>query len=528
MKKRLGSRRLWLLAVVFVAGWPAGCGSSYEEGAQTDGAVLGGAGGSSSSLDAAGGVGGSSGLVATGGVSGTGGTTALGGVRGTGGVSLDGGAQVAGGSAGSAVSSAGTGGKQVTSTATGGKQAAGGAIAAGGNGAGGKQGSGGLAAIGGKGGAAGAGTGGIGTGGIGVGGIGTGGKLGTGGTVASGGGIDGGVVGSGGATGPLGAPGNPEGKCALPADAQLEDVSSPTTVVGKGTPDSCSGDDFVSAVAKGGVITFNCGPNPALITLNQPAKVFNDKGPKIVIDGGGKVTLNGNGITRILYMDTCDEKQVWTSSHCDNQETPQLTVQNLTFINGNAKNETDGGGAIFASGGRLKVINSRFTNNVCADTGPDVGGGAIRAFQQYQGLPVYVVSSTFGGADGLGNVGSNGGALSSIGVSWTVLNSIISYNQAIGNGGNPADSGTPGGGSGGGIYNDGDTMTLTVCGTRIEYNKVNAYGSAIFFVSNDHTGDITIDSSVITHNIGGSWYPKYPQISMFDDTPIAVSNSTIQ
>jgi len=62
----------------------------------------------------------------------------------------------------------------------------------------------------------------------------------------------------------------------------------------------------------------------------------------------------------------------------------------------------------------------------------------------------------------------------------------------------------------------------------IEYNEVNAFGSAIFFVSNDHTGDIRIEDSVITNNIGGSWYPKYPQISMHDDTRIVVVNSTIQ
>jgi hypothetical protein len=364
----------------------------------------------------------------------------------------------------------------------------------------------------------------------------SGGAPGTGGTQAAGG-----VPGAGGTPGtggtqpttiPPGAPGNPDGHCAIPADAQLEDVSTPTTVIGSGSPEGCTADAFVNAVAKGGVITFNCGADPVTITLTKPAKVWNDKGPKIVIDGGGKVTLSGGGTTRILYMNTCDKNQVWTSSHCDNQETPQLTVQNLTFINGNAKNQTEtddaGGGAIFSSGGRLKVINARFMNNVCADTGPDVGGGAIRAFQQWNGLPVYVVNSTFGGADGAGNVGSNGGALSSIGVSWTVLNTIISYNQAIGNGGNPAQSGTPGGGSGGGIYNDGNKMTLTLCGTRMEYNSVKAYGSAIFFVSNDHTGNIVIDSSVIANNIGGSWYPTYPQISNHDDTPIAVTNSTIQ
>jgi hypothetical protein len=326
---------------------------------------------------------------------------------------------------------------------------------------------------------------------------------------------------------PAGGPGNPDGHVPIPAEAQLEDASTPTTIVGTGTPESCTGDAFIAAVAKGGVITFDCGPAMVTIRLSKPAKIFNDKGPKIVIDGGGKVTLSGEGKTRILYMNTCDEKQVWTTPHCDNQETPQLTVQNLVFANGNAKGEEDGGGAIFASGGRFKVINSRFVNNVCSDTGPDVGGGALRVFQQYKNLPVYVVNSTFGGAEGLGNVGSNGGALSSIGVSWTILNSVISYNQAIGDGGNPAESGTPGGGSGGGIYNDGNKMTLTIAGTIIAYNKVNAYGSAIFFVSNDHTGNIVINGSTITNNIGGSWYPKYPQISHHADTPVSVSPDSI-
>ena len=355
---------------------------------------------------------------------------------------------------------------------------------------------------------------------------------GSGGAAGSGSG-SGGAAGNGSIVIPIqpGEPGNPDGKCPIPADAQLEDVSSPTTVVGTGTPESCTPDAFIAAVAAGGIITFNCGPDPATITLTKPAKVFNDKGPKIVIDGGGKVILSGGGTTRILYMNTCDQNQVCTSTRCDNQETPQLTVQNLTFANANSKSETkyDGGGAIYASGGRLKVINSRFMNNVCADSGPDVGGAGIRAFEQYNNLPVYVVNSTFGGSDGHGNVCSNGGGISSIGVSWTILNSLFSYNHAIGNGGNPATSGTPGGGSGGAIYNDGNNMTLSLCGTRIEYNQVNAFGSAIFFVNDDQkTGSIAIDSSVITNNIGGSWYPQYPQISEFGTTPTTVTNSTIQ
>jgi hypothetical protein len=108
------------------------------------------------------------------------------------------------------------------------------------------------------------------------------------------------------------------------------------------------------------------------------------------------------------------------------------------------------------------------------------------------------------------------------------MNSLFSHNRAIGRGGNPAQSGTPGGGSGGAIYNDGLRMTLRLCGTRIEQNNVVQHGSAIFFVSNDHTGNVVIERSVITDNTGGSWYPTYPQISNHDDTPITVTSSVIE
>ncbi len=324
--------------------------------------------------------------------------------------------------------------------------------------------------------------------------------------------------------------GNPEGDCDVPAEAGLADSSSPRTVVGTGTPESCTSAAFVGAVAAGGVITFDCGPDPVIITLDETAKVFNDTGPEIVIDGGGLVTLSGAGNRRILYMNTCDEAQVWTTPNCDNQDHPRLTVQNITFIDASSKNETeyDGGGAIWVRGGRFKAVNTRFFNNVCADTGPDVGGAGIRVFSQYDGLPVYVVNSTFGGGAELGNTCSNGGGISSIGVSWSIYNSLFSHNHAIGNGGNPAQNGTPGGGSGGAIYNDGNTMTLSLCGTKIEHNDVVQHGSAIFFVTNDHTGDIRIDQSVITNNTGGSWYPTYPQISNHDDTPIVVTDSVIE
>jgi hypothetical protein len=326
------------------------------------------------------------------------------------------------------------------------------------------------------------------------------------------------------------AAGNPSGSCAIPTEAMPVAISSPRTVVGDGSKASCTGAAFIAAVAKGGIITFRCGPDPVTITLDRPAKVFNDTGPDIVIDGGGLVTLSGADKTRILYMNTCDQVQKWTTANCNNQDHPRLTVQNLTFIDGNSKGEKeyDGGGAIWARGGQLRVISSRFFRNTCADTGPDVGGAAIRVFDQFQQKPVYLVNSVFGGTPELGNKCSNGGAISSIGVSWNIINSAFSYNRAIGRGGNPATAGQPGGGSGGAIYNDGNKMTLSLCGVSITNNEAVQHGSAIFFVSNDHSGNVAIEQSTITDNKGGSWYEKFPQISAHGDTPIVAKNSTIR
>ncbi len=294
--------------------------------------------------------------------------------------------------------------------------------------------------------------------------------------------------------------GNPDGMCDVPAEAQAEDVSNPTTVVGKGTAASCTSAAVVAAVAKGGVITFDCGADPVTITLDETAKVFNDTGPKIVIDGGGKVTLSGGGKHRILYQDTCDQAQHWTSSHCQDQDSPQLTVQNITFVDGNSTGQMEeggGGGAILVRGGLFKAVNSRFFHGVCEPSGPDLGGAAIRVLDMSMGSPAYIVNSTFGGKPGYGGKCSNGGGLSSIGVSYTVLNSLFSDNDAIGKGANPAQSGTPGGGSGGAIYNDGDTYTLTLCGVKMTDNHANEGGGAIFFVSNDGSGHLVIQDSVL-------------------------------
>jgi hypothetical protein len=279
--------------------------------------------------------------------------------------------------------------------------------------------------------------------------------------------------------------GNPNGHAYVPAAGRAVSTAHPTRVIGRGTAASCTSQAVVRAVARGGLITFNCGPKPVTITMTATAKVRNTS-QQVVLNGGGKVTLSGAGKHRILYMNTCDKRQVWTTSHCQNQATPRLTIENLTFTRGNASGHFIGsgsGGAVYAQGGQLKMVNSRFINNRCYRVGPDLGGAAIRALMQYRNRPVYVTHSTF-----TGGVCSNGSALSSIGVSWTVLNSLFAHNRATGFGANPQQPGTPGGGSGGAIYNDGDNYSLIIRGTVMRFNHAREGGGAIFYVCDGDCG----------------------------------------
>lgn len=98
------------------------------------------------------------------------------------------------------------------------------------------------------------------------------------------------------------------------------------TVIGEGTPDSCTSAAVVAAVAHGGTISFDCGPGAVTIHMARTAKVVNTS-PRVVLDGGGKVTLSGQGARRILYMDTCDRTQAWTTSHCQQHATPSLVIE---------------------------------------------------------------------------------------------------------------------------------------------------------------------------------------------------------
>jgi parallel beta-helix repeat protein len=273
--------------------------------------------------------------------------------------------------------------------------------------------------------------------------------------------------------GGVGDVGVPEARCDAPP---LSDISTPTTVIGDGTPASCTAAALQAAADAGGTIVFACGPSPLTLTVAQ-AIVF---ARETVIDGGGLVTLSGGGSSRIFYLD---------SDY--NTPTPRLVVQRLAFRDGRGPATGDdtaqGGGAIYRDGGSLTVIDSSFDNNHASATGQDVAGGAIYGFG---GGETVVVGSTF-----TNNAASDGGAIGSLNGDLTVINSTLAGNAATGTGGNPGD-----GGAGGAIYMDGGDEVTTLCGVTIADNTAGAIGGGVFRVSNDHTGSFAMAKSTVNHN----------------------------
>jgi hypothetical protein len=329
--------------------------------------------------------------------------------------------------------------------------------------------------------------------------------------------------------------GNPKGHVHVPPAGRALNTRHPNHVIGNGKPASCTSAAVVRDVAAGGIIAFNCGPEPVTIVMTRTARVVKTR-RLVVLDGGGRVTLSGGGRRRILYSDTC--AGTWSTDDCVNQPYPQVVVQNMTFKDGyDATHQAtctaniprcwyggvDGGGAIYVEGGQFRAVNSRFLDNRCYAYGPDLGGAAIRALAQYKNRPVYITDDTFRGGRC-----SNGGALSSISVEWDVLNSEFMNNRAIGWGANPASRGTPGGGSGGAIYLDGKNDNVLISGTVMDNNAAREGGGAVFDVVDTGRGALTFNESHLRNDTSGEFqtFPGvYYDIDGDDRAPVMI-NST--
>ena len=92
--------------------------------------------------------------------------------------------------------------------------------------------------------------------------------------------------------------------------------------------------------------------------------------------------------------------------------------------------------------------------------------------------------------------------------------------------GHGANSGQ--GGNGGAIYNDGNEIVMQLTSSLIENDHANEGGSAVFFVSNDKSGTITIKDSLTRRNPRGTFEtPNLPGFYVIAKQPAIVVNSQI-
>lgn len=292
------------------------------------------------------------------------------------------------------------------------------------------------------------------------------------------------------------------------------DTTHSPTVVGMGTAASCTFSQLQAAVAKAGIITFNCGSAPVTIAVTSTLKLSITT--DTVIDGGNLVTLDGGGAVQILNFDSPNFQATET----------RVTLQHLTLVNGKttptqaiptapapcSQGWDDGeGGALYMRDGNLTVIDSTFSNNQAAPLGPDTGGGAIYLLGSKHGA--FIVGSTF-----TGNSASNAGAVGGLFAELDVYNSLFTGNKAVGNGANNNDptkcsamnngqNEIGSGGNGGALYSDGNSVNVVLCGDEIDNNAagVNAFGGGLFFTSDNMMGTLTITDTTMMGNTGGSW-----------------------
>lgn len=254
-----------------------------------------------------------------------------------------------------------------------------------------------------------------------------------------------------------------------------ETLTSPS-VVGNGSPGSCTQMALQTALNTGGHIQCNCGIN-AVLTITSPLMITTD----VVLDGGG-LTLDGNNTSRIIQKDAAVD----------------LTVQHMRFINGRAPNTgstfTDCGGAILARGNEaiLKVIQCTFEDNSTTRLdASDIAGGAVYVFGQDKGI--------FSDCVFRNNESSNGGAIGGLGSGIIIANCLFENNAAQGSSGGLR-------GHGGAINLDGVEIAASeriysVCGSQFIGNNGYAQGGASNTVfSNNMSAQLEIDQCIFQDN----------------------------
>lgn len=165
-------------------------------------------------------------------------------------------------------------------------------------------------------------------------------------------------------------------------------------VVGDGKPTSCTETALTTALAGGGVVTFNCG-NDATITLTTDKPIATTT----TVDGGGKVTLQGGAFLVAPNVP-------FTVNNLTLRGSPRAAIVNnggVVTVNAShflSNTNTSDGGAIVNQNGTLTINTTTFENNRGAN------GGAIVSIGN---APLLIDDSDF--IENRATVG-NGGAIS--------------------------------------------------------------------------------------------------------------------
>ncbi len=253
--------------------------------------------------------------------------------------------------------------------------------------------------------------------------------------------------------------------------------------IGDGTAASCQTQDAANAlstaVAAGGVIDFNCGPEMVTIVVNT-----NATDQTVTVNGDGRVTLDGENLRQIfnVYGDG------------------NLTLNDLILIDGNSGS---GGGLAIGPQASATINRSMFISNEAADY-----GGAIYN-EGTLNLNHSSLGSNIANNDG-GGIYNNGGIVN-------VMASYLISNQAFNGGGMMSVDGAVNvemsalrsnmaTGWGGGIYASGGSIQLvnnTFSNNRADQGG-GLYKTGTAVLTNNTFSENRADNGGALYNGGGS------------------------
>ncbi|MBE7528850.1 MAG: hypothetical protein HND44_23285 [Chloroflexi bacterium] len=253
--------------------------------------------------------------------------------------------------------------------------------------------------------------------------------------------------------------------------------------IGDGTAASCQTQDAAnalsSAVAAGGTIDFNCGPEMVTIVVNT-----NATDQTVVVNGNGRITLDGEDLRQIF--------NVYGNGN--------LTLNDLILIDGNTGS---GGGLVIGPQASATINRGMFISNVAANYGGAIYNEGILNLNDSS------LGSNIAGNDG-GGIYNNGGVVN-------VMSSYLISNQAFNGGGMMSVGGTVqvemsalrsniATGWGGGIYASGGA--IQVVNNTFSNNRADQggglYKTGTAVLTNNTFSENRADNGGALYNGGGT------------------------